>query len=85
MIENAFYLDTKVVVRYSQPTPKHIKTNGKDFIFSCEHGVSLAFVDEEDVNSLLSYLGGCCGKRQQVIFLATESVYKHWLNGNGGR
>ena len=85
MISDAFYVDGKVVVRYAQPIPKPITVGGKFYLFSCEHGVSLAFVEETEVQPLLDFLGGCCGKRQKVISLASKAVYEHWLTGNGGR
>jgi len=85
MIENAHYVDGKVAMRYHQPVPKQIKIGNKVFVFTMGHGISLSLVDEEDVPSLLAYLGGCCGGKKKVISLASEAVYLHWLEGNGGR
>lgn len=85
MIDGAFYKNGQVVLWYKSPVPKYIKMGGVEVVFQCEHGVSLALVDEDKVPPLLSYLGGCCNKKQQMIFLATETQYKHWLDGNGGR
>ncbi len=75
----------KVVLRYYQPVPKLVKVDSMDVYFDCQHGISLAFVDEAVVPRLLAYLGGCCGGKRQVIFEATDSQYNHWLDGNGGR
>lgn len=75
----------KVVLRYFQPMPKLIKVSGQNVYFDAQHGISLAFVDESLVNPLLSHLGGCCGQKRQIIFLATQTQYQHWLDGNGGR
>ena len=85
MITGAFYVGEQVAVFYKSPTPKYIKVGGVEVVFQCEHGISLALVDEKSVPPLLSFLGGCCGKHQQMIFLATETQYKHWLDGQGGR
>lgn len=85
MIDGAFYVNEKVVVRYSQPVPKLIKIDSKSYYFDCQYGVSLAFVDEADVPALLNFLGGCCGKKQHVISLASQAVYSHWTDGQGGR
>lgn len=75
----------KVAVFYYQPMPKHISLGGKDIFFDCQHGISMAFVDEVDTPPLLDYLGGCCGGKRHVIFLASETQYSHWKDGQGGR
>lgn len=82
---NAFYVDNKVVLRLDMPVPKYVKVGGKEYVFSVRHSVSLLFVPEEDAPSLLAVKGGCCGKQKQIITLANEATYKHWLDGNGGR
>lgn len=85
-IENAVYnAEGKVIVRYEQPMPKAVKIGDKTIVFDCQYGVSLAFVDEEDVAPLLGYIGGCCGGGKHVITLASEVAYSHWKNGLGGR
>ena len=75
----------KVVRFYYQPIPKLIKAGNESVYFDCQYGVSLAFVDESLVQTLLGILGGCCGNKRQIIFLATETQYSHWKDGNGGR
>lgn len=75
----------KVILRYYQPMPKQVKIGDKTISFDSQYGISLAFVDDSDVEPLLSHLGGCCGNKRQVIFLATEIQYEHWKTGNGGR
>lgn len=86
MIEGATYTPNgKVALRYAQPIDKYIKVGQAEYVFHCEHAVSLAFVEEEHVQAMLDYLGGCCGKRQHVISLASPAAYSHWKDGNGGR
>ncbi len=85
MIDNAVVVDGKIAMFYKTPMPKAISIGNKVFVFSCEHGVSLAFVDESEVQALLDYRGGCCGKNQPMVFLATPVVYSHWKDGKGGR
>lgn len=85
MIDGAIYIDGKVVLRYAQPIPKLIKVGDSQHYFECQFGVSLAFVDEDKVQAMLEYLGGCCGGKKKVITLAPESIYRHWLDGSGGR
>ncbi len=85
MIDNAVYVDGKVALFFKQPIPKLIKVGASQYYFDCKFGVSLAFVEEADVPSLLGFLGGCCGGGKHVIFLASANQYSHWINGNGGR
>lgn len=87
MINGAVYKDGKVAMRYSQPIPKFIKVGDAEYYFDCKFGVSLAFVDENKVQQLLDAKLGCnCGgNKRQMITLASEAVYKHWLDGQGGR
>lgn len=75
----------KVALRYFQPIPKMIKVQGQNVFFDAQHGISLAFVDENLVQPLVSFLGGCCGQKRQIIFPATLTQYQHWKDGNGGR
>lgn len=81
-----YKLDTgQVVIVYHQPIPKLVKVEGNTVYFEPKHGVSLAMVDEGIVPKLLAYRGGCCGGQKQVMLLANEAQYKHWVSGNGGR
>lgn len=84
-MEKIYDSNGKVILRYFQPIPKLVKVGGQNVYFDAQHGISLAFVDEEIVPQMLSYLGGCCGGKKSVIFLATQTQYQHWLDGNGGR
>lgn len=85
MIDGAVYVDGKVALYYYMPMPKAVTIDSNIIVFNCEHGVSLAFVDENLVPRLLDYKGGCCGKQQKVIHLATQTLYSHWKDGKGGR
>ena len=82
MIDGAVYRDGLVVLRYYQPIPKQIKVDTKYYVFDCQHGVSLAFVEEVDVPTLLAHLGGCCGGKRKDIALASEAAYTHWRTGD---
>jgi hypothetical protein len=87
MIQGAVYTpEGKVVIRYEQPMPKAVQLSKDNVIvFDCQHGVSLAFVNENIVPQLLAVKGGCCGGQHQIITLASEVAYSHWQNGLGGR
>lgn len=84
-MDKVYDKDGNVVLRYFQPMPKLVKVEGRDVYFEPRHGISLAFVPDGVDIPLLSHLGGCCGGRRQVIFLATQTQYQHWLDGKGGR
>ena len=77
--------DGLVVLFYYQPIPKQIKAGGKTYFFDCQHGVSLAFVNENEVDALVNATGGCCGRKRKIISLANINQYEHWKNGKGGR
>jgi len=85
MIPNAVYENGLVAVIYYQPMPKYIKVGNIQHVFSCEHGISLAWVPEKDVPLLLSHLGGCCGGKRNVVYLASPVQVSHWKDGKGGR
>lgn len=75
----------KVALVYYQPIPKMVKLGSDSIWFDCQHGISMAFVDEPMVTPLLEVLGGCCGNKRQIIFLANQAQYSHWKDGQGGR
>lgn len=84
-IQGALCVDGKVALRLDMPVPKYVKVGKKEYVFSVRHSVSLLFVSEEEAHALLAVRGGCCGKQKQIITLCSESAYKHWLDGQGGR
>jgi hypothetical protein len=85
MIENAVYVDSKVAIFYYQPIPKYVKVGTKEYVFDCQHGISLVFVTEEEVQPMLDAIGGCCGGKRKIMYLASPVQYSHWLDGKGGR
>lgn len=84
-MDKVYTPDGKVALTYYQPIPKLVSLQGKSVYFDCQYGISMAFVDEGDVEPLLSVLGGCCGGKKTIIHLASQVQYEHWKNGNGGR
>lgn len=82
MIDNAVYREGMVAVRYYQPVPKYIRIGNKEYVCSVQHSVSLLFVPEEEVGSLLSYKGGCCGGQRLVFSLASQDALNVWMTGN---
>lgn len=84
-MEKIYNPDGKVALVYYQPIPKLVNISGNQVYFDCRFGVSMAFVDENIVDSLLGLVGGCCGNSRKIISLANNAQYLHWQNGNGGR
>ena len=84
MIPGAQYVDGNVVVRYKTPIPKYIKIGTKEYICDVRYGVSLLFVAEAEVQSLLDFEEGCnCGGGKRKPFtLASEVAIKVWREGN---
>lgn len=81
MIDGAFYVDGNVAVQYYQPVPKYVQIGQKEYVCVVEHSVSMLLLPEEDVPSVLGYLGGCCGQKRVVFSLASEEVYNIWKTG----
>jgi hypothetical protein len=90
-IPNAVYDagGTKVALRYLQPIQKYIRLGNKhEYVFTPRFSVSLAWVDEEDVNAILNSpkpSGQCCGGagRTNGFILASQSMIN--CHTNGGR
>lgn len=82
---DAVYVEDKIAMVYYQPIPKMIEVHNRKYIFDCRFGVAMIFVSEMEVAPLLNFKGGCCGGQRQVVFLANQAQYSHWLNGKGGR
>lgn len=78
--------NNRIILVYYQPMPKTVNIDGESIVFTPQFGISLGFVkDELTASRLLSYRGGCCGNKRQVIFPATQIQYEHWKFGRGGR
>jgi len=68
---------------YYQPIPKLIELSSiKSYYFDVKYGVSLAWVDPTDVDTLLSIKGGCCGGQRQVVYPANENQFKMFSTGD---
>jgi hypothetical protein len=80
---------TKVAVRYLQPIQKYIQLGNKhEYVFIPSFSVSLAWVDEADVDIILGLpapSSSCCGGggRSNGFILADQSAIN--CHTNGGR
>lgn len=77
-----------VPIVYYQPIPKVIQLNGsvrKQYAFVGHYGVSLAYVDDGDVDKVLAIMGGCnCGgqSKKPVFHRATPGEISIWTTGH---
>lgn len=71
----------KVYIQYYQPIPKYIQIDNREYVCDVRYGVSMLLVDESEVQSLLDYLGGCCGGKRKVFALPSENAISVWKNG----
>jgi hypothetical protein len=86
MIPNAQYSpEGKIFLRFYQPVPKLIKVGNLSFNFVVRLGISICLVDEEDVPQLLALQGGCCGRKRQIVALASYEAANLWSTGERGR
>lgn len=72
----------QVAMQYYQTIPKIVKVRHSEYLFRVSHNVSLAWVNEDDVFSILAITGGCCGgKKPGVYRLATQINVNLWTTG----
>lgn len=73
----------QVALAYYQASPKMVMVGKKGIVFSAQHAVSMAWVDEEDVATLLAMKKMCCGGSQNPMFrYATEGQVRVWTTGD---
>lgn len=74
-----------VAIRHFRQVQKLVTVNGRSYVFAVRASISLAYVHPDDVNSILSIKGGCCGQKTKPVFgIADETHVRRWTN-NGGR
>ena len=76
MVKNAA---GKVALFYIEPAPhfEHLP-NGHEYVFIVKKAISLAWVEEGDVEALLGIHGGCCGGKQLIYRVASEAQVRIW-------
>ena len=56
-----------------------VQANGKTYTFKNHNGVSMAWVDNEDVEAVLMVRHTCCGgKKSRTFQLANSAQIAHW-------
>lgn len=73
---------------YYQPGQVHVSghrvPSRRDYVFTVQRAVSLAWVHPGDVAALEAMKGGCCGKQRRLFNPATEGQVSIWTNGSRG-
>jgi hypothetical protein len=86
--EDAIYNEEgQVALRYMKQATALASCPGqgaKEYIFTTKANVSMAYIDEDDVECMLQVTAGCCGgKKKNVIFYADETHVRRWEAGGG--
>lgn len=58
----------EVALRAYQVVRKYVAVNGHEYVFVPQHNISLAWIQLEDVNSVLSIKRECCGGSKNPYF-----------------
>lgn len=71
----------QIAIRYFQPAQVLTKQapSGKQYFFDVKAGVSMAWVDETDVQNLLARRGGCCNSQRQKYDYANQAAVDLWI------
>jgi len=74
----------EVAVKYYQTIPKKIHIAGTTYVFSVRNNISLCWIQEEHVSTVLSMTKTCCGgsKKSGIFRIATETdLRRHTYGG----
>ena len=72
----------QIALAYYQPSPKMVTVGKRAYVFTPQHAVSLAWVEPEDVATLLEMKKSCCGGSQNPMFrYATDGQVRTWTTG----
>jgi len=71
----------QVAVKYFQPMSQTLKMRSRTYVFQVKKSLSIAWIEPEDVEEVLSVTKVCCGgNRNKVYRLEHEMHVKRWLN-----
>ena len=82
MVENT---QGQVAMKYLQSTQKLITVaHKKQYVFVPRANISMAWIEKQDVPSVLAIKKGCCGGTKKSIFkYANVDDVRRWTNGGG--
>lgn len=74
-----------VAIRRIPARDKLISVNGTEYLFRIQNNISLCWVKEADVSTVLAIKQGCCGgAKRQVFYPADQTHVNRWNNGGRG-
>lgn len=77
----------QVALKYYQPQQRVLAQglpSGKDTVFVGRANITMAWVEQEDVDHLLARYKKCCGgNKKKSYFEANENDVRQWTNGGG--
>lgn len=75
----------QIALRYRQTGNVLLQGNpsDKEYVAITQANICLAWVDQADVDFILTKRDGCCGKKQQSFHLANEADVRRWTNRGG--
>jgi hypothetical protein len=74
----------KTALKYRMPVQKYIRVGDREYVFVPRANISLAWVEDQDVDFILRKKKSCCGGSKPIFFRANPSDIRRWTN-NGGR
>lgn len=75
-------IDGQTALVYLRHNQKYVKTPQHEYVFVPQHGVSLAWIYNEDVDQILRIPGGCCGNTRPAFRLANPGDVALWEGKN---
>ena len=73
----------QIAISYYQPIDRVVMVGETRYVFITKRAVSLAWVNEEDVEKILAITKSCCGGRIRAVYrYATPSQVNVW-SGTG--
>ena len=72
-------MNDKVAISYFQPIPNSVRVGIKTYSFETRRGISLAWIDQSDVQIVLEVTKECCGGQLRHPYrLANEAQIRIW-------
>lgn len=73
----------QIAIAYRQPIPHVVKVNGTNYLFDVKSAVSMAWINEGDVEEILRIIKVCCGgNKTNTYHHATDGQVNVW-SGKG--
>jgi len=73
----------EVALRSYQTVQKLITVNGRSYVFVPQHNISLAWINPEDVSTVLNIKRGCCGNKNPYFRYANQHDIDIWYGRIG--